>query len=76
MLDADLKFRTNINQLFSKFEKFSFTNIIGIAHEQHSIYKHITWAYRRTILGQKLVSPLLTVTQDSTAASSFWTLVS
>ena len=57
MLDADLKFRTNINQLFSKFEKFSSTNIIGIAHEQQPIYKHITGAYRPHHPGTNIGEP-------------------
>ena len=57
MLDADLKFHTDIKQLFSKFEKFSSTNIIGIAHEQQPVYKHITWAYRRHHPGTKIGEP-------------------
>ena len=39
MLDADLKFRDDITRLHELFNKFSDTNIIGIARENQPVYK-------------------------------------
>lgn len=57
MLDADLKFRTDIKQLFDKFRNFSSKNIVGIAYEQQPVYKHITWKYQKFHRGTKIGEP-------------------
>jgi len=41
MLDADLKFRGDIAELYEHFDKFADTNVIGIAHEAQPV-SHIS----------------------------------
>ena len=48
MLDADLKFNADINELYDEFKQFSESNIIGIARENQPVYRHAFHMYRRT----------------------------
>ena len=46
LLDSDLKFKEDIGQLHALFDKFSATNIIGIARDAQPVYRHNLWKYR------------------------------
>lgn len=46
-LDLDLKFRTNIRDLFQEFQRFSPKAVIGIAREMQPVYRHTFWQYRK-----------------------------
>ncbi|OCT78572.1 hypothetical protein XELAEV_180296604mg, partial [Xenopus laevis] len=37
-LDLDLKFKTNIRELFEEFDNFMHTSVIGIAPEMQPVY--------------------------------------
>ena len=47
MLDADLKFESDIIQLYGLFENFKKENIIGIARETQPVYRHAFGEYRK-----------------------------
>ncbi|XP_072264304.1 xyloside xylosyltransferase 1 isoform X2 [Pyxicephalus adspersus] len=38
-LDLDLKFKTNIRELFEEFDNFFHSSVIGIAHEMQPVYR-------------------------------------
>ncbi|CAH1775245.1 unnamed protein product, partial [Owenia fusiformis] len=46
MLDADLKFRGNIKDLYMLFGEFAQDNVIGIAREMQPVYRHLLNVYR------------------------------
>uniref|UniRef100_A0A1A7YAK0 Xyloside xylosyltransferase 1 n=1 Tax=Iconisemion striatum TaxID=60296 RepID=A0A1A7YAK0_9TELE len=46
-LDLDLKYRTNIRNLFKEFDKFPPGAVIGIAREMQPVYRHTFWQYRK-----------------------------
>lgn len=46
-LDLDLKYRTNIRDLFQEFQQFSPGVVIGIAREMQPVYRHTFWQYRK-----------------------------
>lgn len=46
-LDLDLKYRTNIRDLFQEFGRFSQDAVIGIAREMQPVYRHTFWQYRK-----------------------------
>lgn len=46
-LDLDLKYKTNIRNLFQEFEQFSPGAVIGIAREMQPVYRHTFWQYRK-----------------------------
>ncbi|XP_023675748.2 xyloside xylosyltransferase 1 [Paramormyrops kingsleyae] len=46
-LDLDLKFRSNIKDLFEEFGQFPPGAVIGIAQEMQPVYRHTFWQYRR-----------------------------
>uniref|UniRef100_A0A1A8QWG2 Xyloside xylosyltransferase 1 n=3 Tax=Nothobranchius TaxID=28779 RepID=A0A1A8QWG2_9TELE len=46
-LDLDLKYRTNIRNLFQEFDKFPPGAVIGIAREMQPVYRHTFWQYRK-----------------------------
>ncbi|XP_051528190.1 xyloside xylosyltransferase 1-like isoform X1 [Myxocyprinus asiaticus] len=46
-LDLDLKFRSNIRDLFQEFSRFPPEAIIGIAREMQPVYRHTFWQYRK-----------------------------
>ncbi|XP_054338800.1 xyloside xylosyltransferase 1 isoform X3 [Pongo pygmaeus] len=45
-LDLDLKFKTNIRELFEEFDSFLPGAIIGIAREMQPVYRHTFWQFR------------------------------
>eukprot|EP00062_Callorhinchus_milii_P016839 gi/632968579/ref/XP_007900603.1/ PREDICTED: xyloside xylosyltransferase 1 [Callorhinchus milii] len=55
-LDLDVKYRTNIRNLFEEFDKFQPEAVIGIARELQPVYRHALWQYRRenpgTVVGE------------------------
>ena len=57
ILDADLKFRTDILELWKKFDDFSSSNLIGTAHELQPVYKHMTYQYRNNYPHTKIGAP-------------------
>ncbi|KAM6921391.1 xyloside xylosyltransferase 1 isoform 2-T2 [Xenentodon cancila] len=46
-LDLDLKYRTNIRNLFQEFDKFPPGAVIGIIREMQPVYRHTFWQYRK-----------------------------
>ena len=47
LLDADLKFKHDIRDLYSVFNSFNETNLIGIANDNQPVYSHLFWQYRQ-----------------------------
>ncbi|XP_017728970.1 PREDICTED: xyloside xylosyltransferase 1 isoform X2 [Rhinopithecus bieti] len=45
-LDLDLKFKTNIRELFEEFDSFLPGAIIGLAREMQPVYRHMFWQFR------------------------------
>ncbi|XP_044144963.1 xyloside xylosyltransferase 1 isoform X2 [Bufo gargarizans] len=56
-LDLDLKFQTNIRELFEEFDNFLQNSVIGIAHEMQPVYRHTFWQYRRENPNTKVGGP-------------------
>jgi len=54
MIDADLKFMTNIKQLHDLFNDFSPSSAIGIGYEMQPVYRHLFWNYRNNNKGTKV----------------------
>ncbi|XP_009881734.1 PREDICTED: xyloside xylosyltransferase 1 [Charadrius vociferus] len=46
-VDLDLKYKTNIRDLFDEFDNFPDGAVIGIAREMQPVYRHTFWQYRR-----------------------------
>ncbi|KAG8003733.1 Xyloside xylosyltransferase 1 [Nibea albiflora] len=46
-LDLDLKYRTNIRDLFQEFDQFPPGAVIGITREMQPVYRHTFWQYRK-----------------------------
>ncbi|XP_013855350.1 xyloside xylosyltransferase 1 [Austrofundulus limnaeus] len=46
-LDLDLKYRTNIRDLFQEFDRFPPGAVMGIAREMQPVYRHTFWQYRK-----------------------------
>ncbi|XP_020780496.1 xyloside xylosyltransferase 1 [Boleophthalmus pectinirostris] len=46
-LDLDLKYKTNIRDLFQEFDHFPREAVIGIAREMQPVYRHTFWQYRK-----------------------------
>ncbi|KAF3690836.1 Xyloside xylosyltransferase 1 [Channa argus] len=46
-LDLDLKYKTNIKDLFQEFDKFPPGAVIGITREMQPVYRHTFWQYRK-----------------------------
>ncbi|XP_008288374.1 xyloside xylosyltransferase 1 [Stegastes partitus] len=46
-LDLDLKYRTNIRDLFQEFNRFPPGAVIGISREMQPVYRHTFWQYRK-----------------------------
>ncbi|KAL4221517.1 Xyloside xylosyltransferase 1 [Mactra antiquata] len=57
MLDCDLKFNSDIRELFHFFEVFFETNIIGIAHDAQPVYRHNWHMYRNQNKGTRVGDP-------------------
>uniref|UniRef100_A0A2K6UYX8 Xyloside xylosyltransferase 1 n=1 Tax=Saimiri boliviensis boliviensis TaxID=39432 RepID=A0A2K6UYX8_SAIBB len=45
-LDLDLKYMTNIRELFEEFDSFLPGAVIGIAREMQPVYRHTFWQFR------------------------------
>nr|XP_031537319.1 LOW QUALITY PROTEIN: xyloside xylosyltransferase 1 [Vicugna pacos] len=45
-LDLDLKYKTNIRELFEEFDNFLPGAVIGIAREMQPVYRHTFWQFR------------------------------
>ncbi|XP_068137254.1 xyloside xylosyltransferase 1 isoform X2 [Hyperolius riggenbachi] len=56
-LDLDLKFKTNIRELFEEFDNFLQASVIGIAQEMQPVYRHTFWQYRRENPNTKVGEP-------------------
>uniref|UniRef100_A0A803W4F9 Xyloside xylosyltransferase 1 n=1 Tax=Ficedula albicollis TaxID=59894 RepID=A0A803W4F9_FICAL len=46
-VDLDLKYKSNIRDLFDEFDNFPEGAVIGIAREMQPVYRHTFWQYRR-----------------------------
>ncbi|XP_051873991.1 LOW QUALITY PROTEIN: xyloside xylosyltransferase 1 [Pristis pectinata] len=46
-LDLDLKYMSNIRDLFEEFDKFQPGAVIAIAREMQPVYRHTFWQYRQ-----------------------------
>lgn len=57
VLDTDMEFRTDVKSLYAMFERFSATNIMGLAHEQQPVYRHVFYSYRRKTAGTLVGAP-------------------
>lgn len=57
LLDADLKFKSDIGQLAKLFNEFSETNVIGIANDAQPVYRHLFSRYRSENKDTRVGSP-------------------
>ncbi|KAK0131493.1 Xyloside xylosyltransferase 1 [Merluccius polli] len=46
-VDLDLKYRTNIRDLFQQFDHFPSGAVLGITREMQPVYRHTFWQYRK-----------------------------
>lgn len=46
-LDLDVKYMSNIRELFEEFDKFQPGAVLGIAREMQPVYRHTFWQYRQ-----------------------------
>ncbi|KAF7664260.1 hypothetical protein LDENG_00182230 [Lucifuga dentata] len=56
-LDLDLKYRTNIRDLFREFDHFLPGAVIGITREMQPVYRHAFWQYRKENLQTRVGEP-------------------
>ncbi|XP_065811882.1 xyloside xylosyltransferase 1 [Labrus bergylta] len=56
-LDLDLKYRTNIRDLFQEFDLFPPGAVIGITREMQPVYRHTFWQYRKENPESKVGEP-------------------
>ncbi|KAG5851471.1 hypothetical protein ANANG_G00093790 [Anguilla anguilla] len=56
-LDLDLKFRSNIRDLFQEFSHFPPGAVIGIGPELQPVYRHMFWQYRKENPKSKVGEP-------------------
>uniref|UniRef100_H2Z3T5 Xyloside xylosyltransferase 1 n=1 Tax=Ciona savignyi TaxID=51511 RepID=H2Z3T5_CIOSA len=56
-LDVDLKFKTNIRDIWSEFKYFKKETLIGIANENQPVYRHLMWKFRAEYPGTKVGDP-------------------
>ncbi|XP_066951292.1 xyloside xylosyltransferase 1 [Macrobrachium rosenbergii] len=47
LMDIDVKVKGDVAELHSHFNRFSQTNVIGMAYEQSPVYRHLLSLYRR-----------------------------
>jgi lipopolysaccharide biosynthesis glycosyltransferase len=57
LLDADLKFKHDIRDLYGVFSSFNETNLIGIANDNQPVYRHLFWQYRQENPNTRVGSP-------------------
>ncbi|CAL8309684.1 unnamed protein product [Lota lota] len=46
-VDLDLKYRTNVRDLFQQFDHFPPGAVLGITREMQPVYRHTFWQYRK-----------------------------
>ncbi|KAJ8403199.1 hypothetical protein AAFF_G00354160 [Aldrovandia affinis] len=56
-LDLDLKYRSNVRDLFQEFNHFPPGAVIGIAREMQPVYRHTFWQYRKENPGTRVGEP-------------------
>eukprot|EP00071_Canis_lupus_P036046 XP_022269603.1 xyloside xylosyltransferase 1 [Canis lupus familiaris] len=56
-LDLDLKYKTNIRELFEEFDSFLPGAVIGIAREMQPVYRHTFWQFRHENPGTRVGGP-------------------
>uniref|UniRef100_A0ABI7Z4B7 Xyloside xylosyltransferase 1 n=1 Tax=Felis catus TaxID=9685 RepID=A0ABI7Z4B7_FELCA len=56
-LDLDLKYKTNIRELFEEFDNFLPGAVIGIAREMQPVYRHTFWQFRHENPKTRVGSP-------------------
>jgi len=56
-LDLDLKFTTNVKELWDNFNYFSRDHLMALAHENQPVYRHLLWKYRKENPGTLLGNP-------------------
>ncbi|ESO99499.1 hypothetical protein LOTGIDRAFT_113431, partial [Lottia gigantea] len=57
LIDSDLKFESDINDLNKQFENFAENNVIGLARENQPVYRHLFSSYRSHNPGTRVGSP-------------------
>lgn len=57
LMDIDIKVKGDIAELYSHFERFSPTNVMGMSLEQSPVYLHLLSLYRRSNPKTSLGSP-------------------
>ena len=55
--DTDLKFMSDIKELWSLFDQFSPSQVIGLAHDAQPVYHHIFSGYRSRNPGTRVGAP-------------------
>lgn len=56
-LDLDLKYKTNIRDLFQEFDHFPPEAVMGITREMQPVYRHTFWQYRKENSQTKVGDP-------------------
>ena len=59
MLDADLKFKADIKELYDRFDLFTEDNILGIGRDLQPVYRHTFWQYRNENPGNNSILNVL-----------------
>lgn len=57
MIDIDVQFEVDIEELYQEFRKFSDDAVIGIAYEQQPVYRHVFQLYRLNHSEPKIGEP-------------------
>ncbi|XP_062505670.1 xyloside xylosyltransferase 1-like [Corticium candelabrum] len=57
VLDTDMEFRADIASLYALFEQFTPSNIMGLAHEQQPVYRHVFYMHRQDNPGTLVGAP-------------------
>lgn len=57
MIDCDLKFKADIQELYERFQLFTETNILGIGRDMQPVYRHTFWSYRGKHPGTRVGEP-------------------
>lgn len=56
MLDSDLRFKGDIADLWDQFDDFSEQAVMGIAHEQQPVYRHV-FRYEQSLFYSFMPNP-------------------
>lgn len=57
VFDIDIKFNSSVEKLYTHFQNFSRSNVIGLAFEQQPTYMHYTTEYRKSHPLTRIGSP-------------------